>query len=182
MLSEAGYQFDVVVSHILENFDPSLSAEQNAITIAFQKAKAVSNQTTGIILAADTLVALDQDLLGKPKDKEDAFRILTRLSNRSHSVITGFVVYDTVSQKYHKEAISTTVTFKKLTPSQIENYLLEKDRYMDKAGAYGYQDGAAQFVASIVGSATNIVGLPIEAVSLALKKFGIASVCSSDSA
>ena len=116
------------------------------------------------VLGADTVVALDGMILGKPKDGEDAKRMLRLLSGRVHSVFTGVCLADTSGTE--EKVVETKVLFKTLSEKLIDEYVLSGTP-LDKAGAYGIQDGIV--VASIEGSYTNVMGLPMEAVSEMLK-------------
>ncbi len=115
----------------------------------------------GIIITADTIVVLDNHILGKPKDKKDAFRILKILSGRTHIVYTGYSVYNSINKKIISEFEKTEVTFRDLTDSEILEYIAGGSP-MDKAGAYGIQDDfGAVFIKKINGCYYNVVGLPL---------------------
>ena len=115
----------------------------------------------GIVLGADTIVVLDNEVLGKPQDEADARRMLERLSGRSHSVVTGVALLIKGDEVvFHNE---TKVYFKELAPFEIESYIASGEP-MDKAGAYGIQGKGALWVEKIEGSYTNVVGLPVEHV------------------
>jgi len=131
-----------------------------AIELSLLKAeKALSLNFGHWILAADTVVTLRNQIFGKPKDPSEAFAMLSKLSARTHSVITGFVVLDPAGNLAHKEAVKTQVTFKELTEKEILDYIATGEP-LDKAGAYGIQGIGAFLVKSIIGSYTNVVGLP----------------------
>jgi len=121
-----------------------------------------------IIIGADTTVELDGTLYGKPTDREDAARMLGKLSNNTHSVVTAFAVLDTTTDKCLIRAVRSLVTMREINEEEIAEYVAtgEPD---DKAGAYAIQGGAAKFIESIQGSYSNIVGLPVEEVRDALK-------------
>ena len=115
----------------------------------------------GIVLGADTIVVLDNEVLGKPQDEADARQMLERLSGRSHSVVTGVALLIKGDEVvFHNE---TKVYFKELAPFEIESYIASGEP-MDKAGAYGIQGKGALWVEKIEGSYTNVVGLPVEHV------------------
>ncbi len=115
----------------------------------------------GIIITADTIVVMDNHILGKPKDKKDAFRILKILSGRTHIVYTGYSVYNSINKKIISEFEKTEVTFRDLTDSEILEYIAGGSP-MDKAGAYGIQDDfGAVFIKKINGCYYNVVGLPL---------------------
>ena len=124
-----------------------------------------------LILAADTVVAIDGELLGKPVDREHARAMLRRLSNQSHQVHTGVAVWDPAEDLLHAELSTTRVIFAELGEPEIEWYV-ESGEPMDKAGAYGIQGLAALFVESIEGNYSNVVGLPLPTVRRLLGRHG----------
>lgn len=130
--------------------------------IAKEKLNALSfSETDGIILTADTIVYLNKQILGKPKNKQEAILMLQALSNNSHYVYTGFSLYNIRTKKTIIDYAKTKVKFRKLSKSEIINYV-DSGSPMDKAGAYGIQDDfGAVFVESISGCFYNVVGLPI---------------------
>lgn len=118
----------------------------------------------GIIITADTIVVLDNQILGKPKNKLDAKRILKKLSGKTHIVYTGFTIYNSTNNKVITDYEKTFVTFRKLSDIEIEDYIASGSP-MDKAGAYGIQDDfGAVFVEKINGCYYNVVGLPLAKV------------------
>jgi septum formation protein len=126
------------------------------------------SEKEGIILTADTIVYLNQKILGKPKNKREAILMLKELSNNSHFVYTGFVLYNIKTKKTIIEYEKTKVHFRKLSDSEILSYV-DSGSPMDKAGAYGIQDDfGADFVKSISGCYYNVVGLPISKVYIKL--------------
>jgi septum formation protein len=115
----------------------------------------------GIIITADTIVVLDHHILGKPKNKKDAFRILKILSGKTHIVYTGYSVFNSINKKTICEFEKTEVTFRDLTDEEIIDYI-NGGSPMDKAGAYGIQDDfGAVFIKKINGCYYNVVGLPL---------------------
>ncbi len=174
LLKEHGFCFVVQKSRVKEIFKKNLSPRQNALLLSQQKATDVAKRKNGVILAADTIVVLKNHVLGKPKNKKDASKMLKMLSNSTHTVITAFTILDTETGKKISKAVSTQVTFKKLINTQIEDYILKEKPY-DKAGGYAAQEGANSFIQKIKGSFSNVVGLPMEETIKALKKFGICS-------
>ena len=124
----------------------------------------------GIIITADTIVVMGNKILGKPKNKKVAKQMLKKLSGNTHTVYTGFAVYNSVTDKIIIDYEKTKVTFRKLKSDEIENYI-ESGSPMDKAGAYGIQDDfGAVFVKKINGDYYNVVGLPIAKLYLNLLK------------
>ena len=129
-----------------------------------------------LILAADTVVTIDGDLLGKPEDEADAGAMLRRLSGRTHQVLTGVAVFDPARDVLDTEAVATDVTFGRLSERDVDWYVASGEP-MDKAGAYAIQGLGALFVERITGNYSNVVGLPLPTVRqlLARMRFEIAS-------
>jgi septum formation protein len=118
----------------------------------------------GIIITADTIVVIDKQILGKPKSKTDAKRILKKLSGRTHNVYTGYSIFNTDNNKLITDYENTLVAFRHLTESEIDDYI-STGSPMDKAGAYGIQDDfGAVFIEKINGCYYNVVGLPLAKV------------------
>ena len=118
----------------------------------------------GIVITADTIVVIDNHILGKPKSKAEAKRILGKLSGRTHCVYTGFSIYNSENNKVITSAEKTSVTFRKLFEKEIDDYIATGSP-MDKAGAYGIQDDfGAVFIEKIEGCYYNVVGLPLAKV------------------
>ena len=115
----------------------------------------------GILITADTIVVLNHEIIGKPKNKKDAAEILTKLSGKTHHVYTGFAIHNSVLDKTIIDYQKTAVTFRVLSKKEIEDYIATGSP-LDKAGAYGIQDDfGAVFVTKIVGDYYNVVGLPL---------------------
>ncbi len=132
--------------------------------------EACKNIKKGIVITADTIVVLNKEVIGKPKDEKDARKILNKLSGNTHTVYTGFAIKNIGTNKTILDYEKTKVTFRKLTPKEISDYINSKSP-MDKAGAYGIQDDlGALFVNKIEGCYYNVVGLPLQKVYLALQK------------
>jgi len=123
--------------------------------------KALSVIKDGIVITADTIVVLDNKVIGKPKDQKDAYHILRKLSGRTHSVYTGYCIYNWLNKKKITEYEKTMVKFRKLSDIEIWDYI-RSGSPMDKAGAYGIQDDfGAVFIEKINGCYYNVVGLPL---------------------
>ena len=129
------------------------------------------NAETRWVIGADTVVVLGDETLGKPKDTAEAAGMLRRLSGRRHRVITGFCIHDLSKDKEGIQAVSTEVLFKTLVPSEIEKYVAVGES-MDKAGSYAVQGVGAYLVDSVVGSYTNVVGLPMCQVVEMMEEMG----------
>ncbi|MBS1497178.1 MAG: septum formation protein Maf [Bacteroidetes bacterium] len=169
LLEWAEVPFEVIVSDADESFPSHLSFEETAIHIARNKANAVLNKnaTSLPILAADTIVVCNETIIGKPKSREDAITILTKLSGNTHQVITGVIIL------YHEKEIGfadvTTVHFHPLTKEQIIFYI-DKYQPYDKAGAYAIQEWIGVVgIRSIEGDFYNVMGLPVSRVVQALE-------------
>lgn len=155
--------FDVIVS----DFDESNIKLEGSITkyvedIACGKAKDVAMKMSNdsIIIAADTVVVFNEEVLGKPTNKTDAFNMLTKLSGNTHEVYTSVVVINKAKDIIIKSTESTKVKFSKLSNKEIERYI-DTNEPMDKAGSYGIQGYGGAFVESINGCYYNVVGLPL---------------------
>lgn len=160
LLSAIGFEYTVCVSDAGETV--SGLPRDMVRTLALRKAQAVAPSfECGWILAADTLVALDDRALGKPEDAQDAKRMLQSLSGRAHDVFTGICLLDAKSGKYDLRVVGTRVRFRSLSEKEIDAYIATGEP-MDKAGAYAIQGGAAGFVEGYDGSYENIVGLPTD--------------------
>ena len=171
LLEWAEIPFEVVVKETDEIFPAGLKVEDAAIFIARQKALAVQSSIDGhsIILAADTIVVLKGRIIGKPKDEEEAIRILSDLSGHKHVVITGVVIMQ--KEKEISFADSTDVHFHDLSREQIEFYVRKYKPY-DKAGAYAIQEWIGVVgIKSVAGDFYNVMGLPVSRVVKELKKF-----------
>lgn len=161
--------FTAISSDIEEIIDPLLSVEQVASSLAQQKALHVFKQhPEDVVIGSDTIVVVDNTILGKPKDKEDAKRMLKLLSNKTHKVITGVCVVNKNKSKVFSSV--SEVTFLDLSDKDISEYL-KHDEYKGKAGAYAVQGKSALFVKHINGDFFSIMGLPISELNQVLKKF-----------
>ncbi len=171
LLEWAELPFEVVVSDSDENFPPGLSPEQIAIYIARNKALAVQERVGDkrTILAADTIVVLGDNIIGKPVHREEAITILLALSGEKHRVITGVVILN--DEKELSFADITEVEFHDLTEEQIEFYV-DKYKPYDKAGAYAIQEWIGVVgIKSVSGDFYNVMGLPVSRVVQALENF-----------
>lgn len=172
LITLLGIECDVDVADVDENIDFSLSAKENVIRISADKAAAVADKhnSDDIIIAADTMVVCDGARLGKPEDDEDAVRMLKNLSGRTHQVITAITVCRGDKTVSHAEV--TDITFRDLCDEEIRAYVALGES-SDKAGAYGIQGTASLFVSGIKGDYFNVVGLPVCALAILLRDFGI---------
>jgi septum formation protein len=163
MLAQIGLPVQVVASEADERLGGSLSGEEAVVAIARRKAERVATRLRGrAVLAADTLVRIDGELLGKPEDRTAAEAMLASLSGRWHEVLTGVVLIR--GDGWSGERLSITrVRMADLTEAEIAAYVSGPEPY-DKAGGYGIQATAGWFVAEIEGSYSNVMGLPLECV------------------
>ena len=171
LLEWAEIQFEIMVQPTSEMFPPGLTPTDAAIYIAHQKALAVQPQleSNRIILAADTIVVLDNEIIGKPTNRNHAIRILTQLQNQTHRVVTGVAILKGLQSLLFAD--TTAVTFHPLTLSQIEFYV-DKYQPYDKAGAYAIQEWiGVTGIAGIQGDFYNVMGLPVSRVVQELQKF-----------
>jgi septum formation protein len=173
LLRQIGVAFTTEVADVDERSRPGETPEVYALRVAVDKARAVKLRTrAGIIIAADTVVVLDDTMLGKPVDDHDAERMLTLLSGRMHRVITGLAVMDVRTGNIQTGQTSTRVWFRTLTQDQILSYVNTKEP-LDKAGAYGIQGKGALLVDRIEGCYFNVVGLPLSCLGVMLTNYGI---------
>ena len=176
LLGSAGLTFDVDPSDVPEDILDGESPARYVRRVARAKGEAVARRRraegdTRPVLSADTVVVVEGEITGKPEDRQEARAMLESLSGRSHVVITGFCVIPGEGDPIQQE-VSTRVRFRPLTEADLCAYLDSED-WQDKAGAYAIQGGAAQMVASINGSYTNVVGLPLCEAVLALRAVGV---------
>ena len=173
LLHLAEIEFEVMVADTDESFPEGLSFDETAIYIAKNKALAIAaqNTTDKIIIAADTIVVCNGEIIGKPINEQDAIKIISTLSGNKHNVITG--VYMVKQSKEIFFADVTEVSFHKLTKTQI-SYYVNKYKPYDKAGAYAIQEWiGAVGIKSINGDFYNVMGLPISRVVAALQQFDL---------
>lgn len=173
LLDSIGVSFKVQPARVPEAWDDSSDPEEVARDLALRKARAVAAlQAEGLVVGADTLVCLDGVILGKPRSESEATSMLQRLSGKTHSVVTGVAVVDSRSGREEVAAEVTRVTFRTLSPAEIERYVATGEP-MDKAGAYGIQGVGALLVARIEGCYPNVVGLPLVRLAELLSRFGV---------
>jgi len=197
LLREIGIPFQVHAAHINEDQAAGEDAREYALRLAREKAQAVAARyPRSYVLGADTIVVVDGEVLGKPKDHSEAARMLRKLSGRGHEVTTavslvapdavapgtvapgtvapGTVAPDTVAPGTRTEtrACTTKVYFRKLTEDEIQQYAAG-DEPMDKAGAYAIQGGASRWTDRIEGELSNVVGLPLSLVTDLLRTYGL---------
>ena len=173
LLKAAGFEFESISPGVEERFDVDLTLRElttfNTVLKGLPVARAHRDR---VVLAADTLVALDGEIIGKPVDLDDAARILRRLSGRTHEVCSSVLICHLCAQKsvcFHE---ISRVRFRRLTAQSIDKYFARVNP-LDKAGAYAAQGEGGEVIEKIAGSYTNVVGLPMEKTVAVLAQFGI---------
>jgi len=170
LLENAGFSFTTYPSNVSENIDKNLTVNEQILDIARRKARFVFDQKINtqfqpfLVLAADTMVILNQRPLGKPRDEREAKEFLRALSGRAHEVKTAVILLSSESSEEKSHVETSLVKFKPLSEKEISDYI-KTGEPMDKAGAYAIQGLGRAFVESFQGSFDNIVGLPVEVVS-----------------
>lgn len=173
LLEQLGLSFEIIPSNIEEVIEPHLNLREQAESLALQKAQAVAEKVAeGIVLGADTLVALGNEIIGKPQDEQDAKRILKKLRDRQHTVVTGFVLIDKETNRTIVKSVETKVWFRKFSSEEIDAYVA-RENLMDKSGAYAITGIAAVFIEKIEGDFYNVVGLPLFTLARELNKLGV---------
>ena len=170
LLTQIGVRFTCVIPGIDEGAIGGADARDRVLNVARAKSRAVAPPTALPVLAADTAVVSDGEALGKPVDRDDAMRMLARLSNRSHWVYTAVVVR--AGERYFEAVGATEVWFAAIPAAAMTRYCDGEEPY-DKAGAYGIQGRGALFVRRIEGSYSNVVGLPLFETAALLRQAGI---------
>lgn len=171
LLKQVGFDFRVVVSDVPEILKNNRPPKGQAIELSLAKANDVAEQIEdSLIIGADTIVVLNDNILGKPNNFNEAFSMLKYLSGQTHQVYTGFTIVDSSTSNYISDCECTNVTFRSLSDQEIETYI-HLDNPFDKAGSYGIQDRSALFVEKIDGCYYNVVGLPLAKFYIRLKNF-----------
>lgn len=168
LLEQLGLNFDIVVAPIDESgIDKGMAPDLYTGVLSMYKAAAVAKalreqgRSKEIIIAADTIVYLDGQILGKPENEEEARKMLSSLSGREHEVYTGLCVMRIKDGYSVSRSVKTTVMFKELSDKEIDSYLKTME-YSDKAGSYAIQGKASAFIKGISGDYFNVVGLPLQ--------------------
>jgi septum formation protein len=165
-------EFEVVVSGVDETLDAPPSGLA-AVQLALRKARTVAARAgRGVVLAADTLVVAEGESLGKPAGPDEARAMLTRLSGRAHHVITGVAVVEAETKRERCEAVTSCVFMQEVGSAEIDAYVASGEP-LDKAGAYAIQGRGGRFVTALLGSYSNVVGLPLPQARALLATFGV---------
>jgi septum formation protein len=173
LLAQLALPFSVIPANIEEQQLPDEPPRTYVVRMAQSKAAHLAQQyPDALVLGADTIVVLDNHVLGKPENTIAAHQMLQRLSGRQHTVITGVALLQQRQQFLRLDMVSTLVRFRPLLHTDIERYVATGEPF-DKAGAYAIQGGAAAFVVSVEGCYTNVVGLPLRRTAALLRSAGL---------
>lgn len=173
LLSGVGLKFTVQPSDIDEAIRPGESPEAVVKRLSFEKAALIADTNSQAwVLGADTIVVIDNEILGKPLDKADALRMVNKIQGRVHHVWGGFSIINSKKRIVYQEQHRSEVVIKHLAPGEIRAYV-ENGESMDKAGAYAVQGVGCSFIKEVRGSYSNVVGLPLAECLTAFQKFGL---------
>jgi len=173
LLRSVGLQFEILPAHIDETELAGESPRAHVRRLSDDKARVIARQRPkSLVLGADTIVVIDGLILGKPKNKKQALEMLQRLSNRRHTVFTGFTIAGASAGVFRTRVVQSAVQFKKIGPEEMDWYVSCDEPY-DKAGGYAAQGKGAYFIKAIRGSHTNVIGLPLCEVLEELKHLDV---------
>jgi len=171
LLKLIGLEFEIIESKLNERDEVYTVPEVHVLELAEKKARKVAeNISDAIIVGADTIVVLNNQMLGKPRTANEARAMLRKLSGKTHTVYTGLAIIDKPSENVISDYERTRVTFRELNDQEIEQYV-QTQSPMDKAGAYGIQDQSAVFVTKIDGCFYNVMGFPLAKFYQTLQTF-----------
>ncbi len=172
LLQQMGLVFDIIPSGVTENFSQDESPREHVLRLSREKAREIGSLIPDRwVIAADTVVAIDHLILGKPQTREEALEMLRLLSGREHVVLTGFSVLHLRRGMEERDAVETAVKVKSLSRDEMEWYIRTTEPF-DKAGGYAIQGIGSFMIESIRGSYTNVVGLPVCELIEMLKRLG----------
>lgn len=166
ILNEAGLKFMTAPAHIDESIIPGESPVEHVQRLAAEKARTIAlslSRPQMLILAADTVVVLNNKILGKPLNDTDAKNILKKLSGQTHEVLTGWTLIDENGKTRAQGVENSKVQFRTLSGQEIDDYVKSGEPH-DKAGAYAIQESGGKFVKNVEGLVSNVIGLPIEII------------------
>lgn len=173
LLATLGLPYVVQSSDVDESYEAGMEPGAIVEELSLRKAVAVADQTTsGLVLGSDTIVVLDNQVLGKPQDETDAFAMLRALTGREHTVYSGVALVDASTRRSEVSHSSTKVRIRSMSDEEIRAYIATKEP-MDKAGSYAIQGIGATIVEGIVGDYFTVVGLPLGLTADLLKRFGV---------
>jgi septum formation protein len=173
LLSGLGLTFTIQPSDVNEDMQGAYSPDEMVTLLAKRKAEAVAREVNeGLVIGSDTIVVLQQEILGKPKDEDDAFSMLSKLQGNVHTVFSGVVIIDVETGTSRVGFQSTQVKLRPLNEKEIRQYISTREP-MDKAGSYAIQGLGATLVESIEGDYFTVVGLPLALTAQYLREFGV---------
>ena len=174
LLGNAGLKFEVVSSDYKEDMTLPLPPDELVRFLSKGKGEsAASKYKNAIIISADTILYSNGKIFGKPHTKKKAFEMLSELSGRTHSAFTGFTIIDTKDKKIVSRTVETKITFKKLSPRMINEYI-KNGKPFRYGGAFHLRDIEPRgFIKKVDGDEDNVIGLPVQSVLKELKKFGV---------
>jgi septum formation protein len=170
ILSSIIDEFEIVESDYTEDITLDMPPDELAMYLAKGKALDVAKNNQGIIISADTFIVLKNKVLGKPKNEEDAIKMLKMLSGKKHVVYTGIALIDTENNHIKQGVEKTSIHFRKLTDAEIIKYVKTKEP-LDKAGSYAIQGKGMILISKINGCYTNVIGLPVNLLKKLLESF-----------
>ncbi len=172
IMNTTKYEFRVIPSPYVEEHTTTVFSYAYVENLAYNKAKAVIEllDEPSLIIGADTVVVVDNEILGKPENHDNAVDMLKKLSGRTHFVVTSIAVINSETKEYKKNSTTSYVTFENLSEEQI-NYYIDNYKPYDKAGAYGIQELPAGYIKEYSGSLENIIGLCPKALEELLSDF-----------
>ena len=173
ILKTTKLDFTIIPSTYAEPHERTVFSYDYAESLAYNKALAVARNFEGkdyTIIGADTIVVIDNRILGKPQNRPEAHEMLTSLSGRTHFVVTGIALINSLNMAYKIKSTTTYVTFNDLTEEQI-NYYIDNFKPYDKAGSYGIQELPEGYVRQVQGSLDNVIGLPSKTLLEMLEDF-----------
>ena len=175
LLGEAGITFSVVPADIDESARPGESPRELVVRLAGEKAQAVAarlgTDPRRLVLGSDTLVVIGEDVLGKPRDSEHAIALLGRILGRRHTVFTGVALLDAASGELRACCVASEVSMRAASDAEVRAYVASGEP-LDKAGAYALQGEGRKFVERVIGSETNVIGLPMDETLALLRDAG----------
>lgn len=177
LLENAGLIFDIIAPEYDESLINKSFSYEKIENIAYNKCESVAKNINfpALIISADTVVVYNNTVMGKPKDFNDAFNMLSKLNGTVHKVVTAICIKDTENNKKIIKSNTSEVTFNKKEENEIKEYIKNYKPY-DKAGAYGIQEMDKSFIKEIKGEYDNIVGLPVKMLKIMLKEITNSSI------
>lgn len=173
LIKNINIEFDVILPTFEEKLSSDVYSDEIIKNLSLSKALSVLENkiTNSLVISADTVVVFENKIFGKPKDEKHAKKMLQKLSDNTHFVVTAVSVINSDTKKSITKLTKTYVTFQKLSDELIDKYIEEK-RPLDKAGAYGIQEMGEEFIKNVDGELDNVIGLPTKTLKEILKEFG----------